>query len=71
MQLRGQQLKTILYIYRLLYQNFMGTSNQKPTTDTNTNKKKQSKYNTEDIHQTTTGENKRREEKRPTKPNPK
>ena len=49
----------------------MVTANQKPTIDTNTNKKKQSKYNTEDIHQTTTGENKRREEKRPTKPNPK
>ena len=41
------------------------------TIDTQTNKKNQLKYNTEDSHQTRRGENKRREEKRVTKPNPK
>ena len=72
LQLRDQHLKTILYIYRLLYQNFRVTANQKSTIDTQTNKKHQLKYNTKDSHQTTGGENKkRREEKRATKPNPK
>ena len=60
-QLRDQQLKTILYIYRLLYQNFMVTINQKSTTDIHTSKKKQFK----EI------QNKRKEEKRSTKQNPK
>ena len=32
------QLKTILYIWRHLYQNFRVTANQKPTTDTQTRK---------------------------------
>ena len=40
---RDQELKTILYIYGLLYQNFRVTANQKFTVDTHTNKKKQSK----------------------------
>ena len=31
LQLREQQLKTISYIYRLLYQNFRITANQKST----------------------------------------
>ena len=69
-QLRDQQLKTISYIYRLLYQNFRITANQKSTIDTQTNKKDQLKYNTKDIHQTTE-ERTREEEKRTTKPNPK
>ena len=34
LQLREQQLKTILYTYRLLYQNFRITANQKSTIDT-------------------------------------
>ena len=34
LQLREQQLKTISYTYRLLYQNFRITANQKSTTDT-------------------------------------
>ena len=34
LQLRGQQLKTILCIYRLLYQYLMLTANQKYTIDT-------------------------------------
>ena len=40
LKLRDQQLKTILYIYRLLYQNLMVTTNQKSTIDTHTQKKK-------------------------------
>ena len=44
-------------------------ANQKSTTDTQTNKKNQLKYNTKDSHQTTRGENKRREGKGATKPN--
>ena len=72
LQLREQQLKTISYTYRLLYQNFRITANQKSTIDTQTNKKNQLKYNTKDSHQTTRGENKRRrKEKRATKTNPK
>ena len=72
LQLRDQQLKTISYVYRLLYQNFRITANQKSTIDTQTNKKNQCKYNTKDSHQTRRGENKRRrEEKRATKTNPK
>ena len=79
LQLRDQQLKTIIhlyiyiyiYIHRLLYQNFRVTENQKSTIDTHKNKKKQCKYNTKDSHQTTRDENKRREEKRLTKTNPK
>ena len=34
LQLRNQQLKTILYIYRLLYQNFRVTANEKSIIDT-------------------------------------
>ena len=53
-----------LEIYRLLYQNFRVTSNKKSTKDTHTNKKKKQ---CEQI----TKENKRSEEKRSTKINPK
>ena len=59
---RDQQLKTIWYIYRLLYQNLMGATNQKSTADTHTKKKKQYKHITKDRHQIT-GEG----EKRPSK----
>ena len=34
LQLKEQQLKTISYTFRLLYQNFRATANQKPTIDT-------------------------------------
>ena len=72
LQLTDQQLKTISYIYRILYQNFRVTANQKSTTDTQSNKKNQLKYNTNDSHQNRRGENKRRrEEKIATKTNPK
>ena len=71
LQLREQQLKTISHTYRLLYENFRITANQKSTIDTQT-KKNQLKYNTKDSHQTRRGENKRRRnEKRATKTNPK
>ena len=59
LKLREQQLEIILYICRLLYQNFMGTAHQKSTTDTNTKKKKQSKHNTRNSHQIPREENKR------------
>ena len=71
LQLREQQLKTISHTYRLLYQNFRITVNQKSTIDTQRNKKNKFKYNTKDSHQTTRRENKRREDKRATKTNPK
>ena len=71
LQFREQQLKTISHTYRLSYQNFRITANQKSTIDTQT-KNNQLKYNTKDSHQTRRGENKkRREEKRATKTNPK
>ena len=36
LELRDQQLKTILYVYRLLCQNLIIIANQKSTTDTHT-----------------------------------
>ena len=63
LKLRDQQLKTILYIYRLRYQNFSVTANQKSTIALQRNKKNQLKYNTKDSHQTTRGENNRRRKK--------
>ena len=72
LRITDQQCKTISCIYRLANKNVRITANQKSTTDTQTNKKNQLKYNTKDSHQTTRGENKRRrEEKRATKTNPK
>ena len=72
LKVRDQQLKTILYIYRLLYQNLIVIANKKSTIDTHTIKKKKSRHNTEYSHQFTREENKRgREEKKPTKANPK
>ena len=70
-QLREQQLKTISYTYRLLYQNFRITANKKSRIDTQT-KKNKLKYNSKGIHQTRIGENKRRrKEKRATRTNQK
>ena len=76
LKLRNQQLKTIMYVYRPLYQNLMVTENQKSIIDIHTRRKtqtkKKSKHNTKDSHQITSEENKReKEEKRPTKTNPK
>ena len=43
LKLRDQQRKTIRYIYRLLYRNFMVTTNQKSIIDIHTKKRKESK----------------------------
>ena len=51
LKLRDQQLKTIFFIYRLLYQNHMVTVKQKSTLDIHTKKKKKSKHNTKNSHQ--------------------
>ena len=53
-----------VYIYIFLYQNFRVTTHQKSIIDTLTNKKKQSKYNIKDSHQTTREENKKRREEK-------
>ena len=45
LKLRDQQLKTILFIYRLLYQNFSVTKTHS-TLDKHRKKKKESKHNT-------------------------
>ena len=72
LKLKDQHLKALLFIYRLLYQNLRVTANQKSTIDTHTRKKKESKHNTKVSHKITREENKRgREDKRPTKTNPK
>ena len=71
LKLRDQQIKTTLYIYRLLYQNIIEPANQKTKIDTHTKKKMQPKHNTKDSYKTDRQENKRREERRPTKTNPK
>ena len=63
-KLRDEKFGTILYMYRLLYKNLMGTTNKKFAMDTHTKNKKQSKHNTKDRHQITRENNKRgREEK--------
>ena len=62
LQLRDHNLKTVLYIYRLPYQNLMVTTNQKPAIDIHTHRKKQSIHNSKDSHQTTKEENTRRKE---------
>ena len=65
LKIREPQPKTILYTYKWLYTNLMGTTNQKTTMDTHIKKKKkQSKHNTKDSQQITREDNKReREEK--------
>ena len=51
LKVKGQQLKSIFFIYRLIYQNLMVTKNQKSIIDTHTTKKKESKHNTKVSHQ--------------------
>ena len=41
LKLRDQQIKTTVYIYRLLYQNLMVTTNEKSIIDIHTKKKKE------------------------------
>ena len=63
LKLRDQQLKTTLYIQRLLYQNLTGTANQKTTIDTYTKKKNPPKHNTKDHHQITRGQKEEQKKK--------
>ena len=56
LKLRDQKLKTIKYIYRLLYENLMVTTNQILIIDIHTKKKKESKQNTKVSHQITRGQ---------------
>ena len=65
-----QQLKTILYVYRLLYQNLEVITNQKSTIATHT-QKKQFKDSTKDSHQITKENKRGREERRHSKTNKK
>ena len=72
-KLRDQHLETILYIYRLLYQNLMGTTNQKstiPPKNLHTQKRKNNPNNTKDTHQITR-EQKRKGRKKTFKNKPK
>ena len=61
--LKSETLKA-LYIYRLLYQNLRGNANQQTIIDIHIKKKKQSKYNTNGVHQTTKEEKTKEEEKK-------
>ena len=58
--LSDHQLKIDYYMHRLLYMNFMVTTNQKHITDTQKIKRKKYKHNTKESHQITVEENKRR-----------
>ena len=53
LNLKDQQLKTILFINRLLQQNLMVTASQKSTIGTHAKKKKESKHSTKVSHQIT------------------
>ena len=65
LKLRDQQLKTIMYLYRLLYQNLMATANQKSTIDIHKKRKRNSNTTLKIVIKSQ--ENKRgREEKRST-----
>lgn len=71
LKLKDQQLKTILFIYRLPYINVMLMASWKSTIDTHTHTK-ESKHNTKINYQITREKNKRgREEKYTYKTNPK
>ena len=61
---RPKTYDNLVYIYRLLQQNFRITANQKSIIDTQTNKKNQLKYYTKYSHQTKRGENKKRREEK-------
>ena len=50
-KLRDQQLNTIMCIYRLLYKNFMVTTNQKPIIDAHTKTIKEYKQSSKDNDQ--------------------
>ena len=71
LKLKYHQFKTILFTYRLLYQEHIVTTNQKSTIETHTKKKKESKHNTKVSHQITREENKEDGRKKSTKTKPK
>ena len=71
LKLKDWQHKTIFFIYRLLYQNLMVTTNQKSTIDTQTKKTKAYKHNSKFSHQITKEKRRGKEGKRPTKTNTK
>ena len=72
LKLKDQQIKTLFFVYILLYQNLTVTANQKSTIDRHTKMKKESKHNTKVSHQIMIEENKKgREENTPTKTNAK
>ena len=56
LKLKDQQTKTTLFVYRLLYQNLMGTPNQQSTIHTDTKEKKSSKTCTKDRYRITKDE---------------
>ena len=58
--LRDHQLNIDCYIHRLLYMNLMVITNQKPIINTQKIKRKETKHNIKESHQTTREENKRR-----------
>ena len=69
LKLRDQQLKAIMYMYILLYQNLTVTVNEKSIIDTHANKKKESKQNIKERQQITKGENERGKEEKTYKNN--
>ena len=64
LKFRDQQLKTITYIYRLLYQNFKVAANQKSKIDIHTHTQKRNPNITLKIVITSEEENKRRKGKK-------
>ena len=60
LKLIDQELKTIMYLYRLLYKDLMLTANQKSVIDIHMKKKKESKHNPKNSHQIKRGEQKRK-----------
>ena len=63
LNLNDSQFKSSRDNYGSTYMNPILTTNQKPTIDTQTPKRKESKHTTKENHQTTTGETKRRRNK--------
>ena len=60
LKLRDQQLKTIMYLYRLLHKNLMVTTHQKSIIDIHTKNEMEPKHNTKYSYKITREGNKRR-----------
>ena len=72
LNLRDQQLKTIMSLYRLLYKNLSVTTNQKSVIDMHTKRKRNPNITLKIVIKSPREENKRRKgRKRSTKINPK